>query len=110
MRRVDLDLAVLTRMRQATVFSHGWAGTRASAQSSSLQTVYGAWQIGLPFYRTPLLDANCSLHSFMFMSLIFTTVGPAADYGSVGRYLLFVCTLSESNFKYHPRTLSKTHH
>ncbi|KAF8321704.1 MFS general substrate transporter [Clavulina sp. PMI_390] len=31
--------------------------------------------------------------SFMFMTLIFTTVGPAADYGSVGRYLLLVWTL-----------------
>lgn len=31
----------------------------------------------------------------MFMSLIFTTVGPAADYGSIGRYLLLVCTISE---------------
>lgn len=28
------------------------------------------------------------------MSLIFTTVGPAADYGSIGRYLLLVVTIS----------------
>jgi len=30
----------------------------------------------------------------MFMSLIFTTVGPAADYGYAGRYILPIFTLS----------------
>ncbi|KZV88829.1 MFS general substrate transporter [Exidia glandulosa HHB12029] len=80
---------------QSLAFSAGWdpvkgPGSSCLADDASGQCVL-PWAGGTKQVSSIVLIANGL--SFMFMTLIFTTVGSAADYGSFGRWLLLVVTL-----------------
>ncbi|KZT55433.1 hypothetical protein CALCODRAFT_437229 [Calocera cornea HHB12733] len=65
-------------------------GSSCSAPNASGQCVL-PWSGGTKAVNSIVLIANGL--SFMFMTLIFTTIGSAADYGTFGRWLLLVLTV-----------------
>jgi len=65
-------------------------GGPCGAAGGSAQCVL-PWNGGTLSVSSIVLIANGL--SFMFMTLIFTTIGSAADYGSFGRWLLFFVTI-----------------
>ncbi|TFK43968.1 autophagy-related protein 22-like protein [Crucibulum laeve] len=64
-------------------------GSSCSAEDASGQCVV-PWAGGTKAVSSVVLIANGV--SFAVMTLIFTTIGSAADYGTFGRWLLFVIT------------------
>lgn len=80
---------------QSLAFGAGWdpvkgRGSSCSAPDASGQCVL-PWAGGTKQVSSVVLIANGL--SFMFMTLIFTTVGSAADYGNFGRWLLLSVTV-----------------
>ncbi|KZT05595.1 MFS general substrate transporter [Laetiporus sulphureus 93-53] len=77
---------------QSFATSAGWdpAQGPGSTCSSSEQCVL-PWGSGTKSVSSIVLIANGV--SFAIMTVIFTTIGSAADYGTFGRWLLFVITL-----------------
>lgn len=65
-------------------------GSSCTAEGASGQCVL-PWAGGTKAVSSIVLVANGV--SFAVMTMIFTTIGSAADYGSFGRWLLFVITV-----------------
>ncbi|KAF8076850.1 autophagy-related protein 22-like protein [Lyophyllum atratum] len=79
---------------QSLVFAAGFdpikgPGSSCSAEDASGQCVV-PWAGGTKAVSSVVLIANGV--SFAVMTMIFTTIGSAADYGTFGRWLLFVVT------------------
>ncbi|KAJ3485207.1 hypothetical protein NLI96_g5125 [Meripilus lineatus] len=90
---IDKREPLVTRKSLAT--QAGWdpvqgPGSSCTAEGSSGQCVL-PWAGGAKAVSSVVLVANGV--SFAVMTLIFTTIGSAADYGTFGKWLLFVVTV-----------------
>ncbi|KAJ6458670.1 autophagy-related protein 22-like protein [Mycena vitilis] len=80
---------------QSLAFAAGYdpiagPGSSCSADTASGQCVL-PWGSGTKSVTSIVLVANGV--SFAIMTMIFTTIGSAADYGTFGRWLLFIITI-----------------